>query len=164
MEDTEFWRLVERAKLRAGAQVYARNFTWRDELNALDDSTLHAFHERFLQAHRQAYRADLAAACSLAMGTDSDDAFERFRNWLISDGEKTFTEVLANPDRLAGIHQVRQSADEAGELTFVASDLLMARGVETDFPCTGEALNGNPVPPDQYAERFPKLFAKRYGR
>lgn len=155
----KFWSLINRAKARAGEQVYARISTLADELKHLSNEDLVGFHRELLNAHLQAYRQDLWAAADVAMGDLGDDSFEYFRNWLISEGSETFTAVTTNPDELAK-YNLRGTCGQLELFGYVASDLLMQRGIESDLPCTGEDLPGAPIEASEFSERFPRLTAK----
>ena len=62
------------------------------------------------------YRGDLWAAAYLINGGCSDDGFEYFRGWLITQGREAFEHAVADPDSLAGVPAVQAVATEAGDL------------------------------------------------
>lgn len=159
MEAQNFWAIMHRTRLRAGDQLYARISTLTDELKTLSVEGLQGFHRQLLDTHRLAYRHDLWAAANIAIGRLGDDSFEHFRNWLISEGEATFSAVISNPDELAKFN-IRGVCGQLEPFGYVASDLLIQRGIEGELPCTGEELLGPPIQESEFAERFPRLMAK----
>lgn len=159
MSAQTFWVIVSRAKMRAGDQLFARISTLHDELKILSNEDLLAFHQQFLDAHLRAYKHDLAAAADLAIGGLTDDSFEYFRNWLISEGEATFNAVVANPDELAGF-SLRGICGQLESYGYVAASLLTQRGLAYELPCTGAELPGNPIDVSEYGARFPRLSSK----
>lgn len=62
------------------------------------------------------YRADLWAAAYLINGGASDDGFEYFRGWLISQGREVFDQAVADPDALAQVPAVVSAAEEGEDL------------------------------------------------
>jgi hypothetical protein len=159
MTDAQFWSLIERAKLRAGGEAFARISTLSDELKQLGNEQLIGFHNALLAAHRMAYRHDLWDVAEVAMGGGSADAFEYFRTWLISEGEHTFNAILSNPDELAAFN-LRGLCSQLEAFSYVAADLLEQRGIATQTPCTGDDLPGDSLSRDEFVSRFPKLSKK----
>jgi hypothetical protein len=95
MNKDQFWRIADLA-------VNRNNL--RNELLASDPKTVLGYYMQFLERMRESDTGDLwAVAMLLNAGHCSDDCFEYFRCWLISQGRSTFERALANPDVLAEI-------------------------------------------------------------
>lgn len=60
------------------------------------------------------YRRDLWRAGYLINGGCSDDGFEYFRGWLLTQGRETFERAVAEPDSLADLPAVRHIAAGGG--------------------------------------------------
>ncbi len=58
----------------------------------------------------QSYRRGLWHAAYLINGGCSDDGFEYFRGWLLTQGREAFERAVADPDTLADLPAVRHAA------------------------------------------------------
>jgi hypothetical protein len=56
------------------------------------------------------YHVDLSGAAYLINGRCSDDGVEYFRGWLIAQGRATYERVVADPDALADLRDIRVAA------------------------------------------------------
>ncbi|MFB6892418.1 DUF4240 domain-containing protein [Kitasatospora sp. NPDC056327] len=107
MDDEIFWALMDGLGSRAGER--AERLEWlRGELR------------RGSAAEAVEFQARLETACA-AVATDglwravrriegglcSDDGFDYFALWLVAQGRGTYRKVLADPDALAGVAEVR---------------------------------------------------------
>ncbi|WP_086823720.1 DUF4240 domain-containing protein [Allokutzneria sp. NRRL B-24872] len=95
------------------------------------------------------YRAPLLAAARLINGGTSDDGFEYFRGWLITQGCEVFERAVADPDTLAELPVVRAAANDGEELE--CEDAL-GIAVEAHLAVTGEAF-----PTGAFTIRYPEL-------
>ncbi|MGC4808574.1 DUF4240 domain-containing protein [Micromonospora sp. DT233] len=110
MRTDDFWQLIERARADGGGvagAVAARAVALLAEREAADIVGYARHQHRVLAA---SYRADLWGAAYLINGGASDDGFEYFRGWLITQGRQVFARAVADPDSLAELPQVRQAA------------------------------------------------------
>jgi hypothetical protein len=64
----------------------------------------------------ESYRGDLWGAAYVVNGGASDDGFEYFRGWLISQGRTVFSQAVADPDSLAGVPAVLAAAASGMDL------------------------------------------------
>jgi hypothetical protein len=62
------------------------------------------------------YREDLWGAAYLINGGCSDDGFDAFRGWLMTQGRTVFARAVAEPDSLAELAGVRRAASTGEEL------------------------------------------------
>lgn len=94
MDETLFWHLLE----TGGATTDERLDTLPDRLAAYGAPAIKTFGQMATDRVAEAYREDVWALAYLLMDGCSDDAFEYFRNWLVLQGNTTFTAVLNDPD------------------------------------------------------------------
>ncbi|MDG4796132.1 DUF4240 domain-containing protein [Micromonospora sp. WMMD1082] len=169
MRTDDFWQLIDRARSGGGAPdaVAARAVVL---LAAHDTEEIvgYAHHQQRVLA--ASYRVDLWGAAYLINGGASDDGFEYFRGWLMTQGRAVFARAVADPDSLAELPQVR-AASLSGE-EFECESMLAVpwdayrRATATDLPADREAA---PAPdlnefwdfddPDEARRRLPRLAA-----
>lgn len=95
------------------------------------------------------YNWELWAAAYLINGGASDDGFEYFRGWLITQGREVFEQALDDPDSLAGRPAVRSAAEEGYDLE--CEDILHV--VHAAY----EDLTGEHLPAGLYSVEYPDL-------
>ncbi|MFF5218473.1 DUF4240 domain-containing protein [Micromonospora sp. NPDC000442] len=137
MRTDDFWQLIDRARTGGGEPdaIAARAVAL---LAARDPEEIvgYAHHQQRVLA--ASYRVDLWGAAYLINGGASDDGFEYFRGWLMTQGREVFARAVADPDSLAELPQIR-SASLSGE-EFECEDMLAVpwdayrRATATDLP------------------------------
>ncbi len=103
MQDQAFWAIIAAARATAGDEMEARVAALTQQLQDLSPETIQAFQNKYDEFINRTDRWDLWGAAYLMNGGCSDDGFRYFRDWLISEGEPTWTAALANPDSLAAV-------------------------------------------------------------
>ena len=151
MNTDDVWHLIGRARLSAHDPRDA------DSVAAAAVALLSAYPPEEIKAHAQplwdlmavSYRQDLWAAAYLINGGASDDGFEYFRGWLITQGREVFERAVAAPDSLADVPAVQAVAAEAGDL-----ECEEALGIARDayLKATGQELPG-----DAFTIRYPPV-------
>jgi hypothetical protein len=136
MTDKQFWMLIETA-LKAGNNNFENQFPHlKNALEHLSTDDLLEFQRTFDRLHQISYRANLWGAAFLMNGGCSDDGFDYFRGWLISQGRKVFEAALENPDSLADVIDEDAEADfefENASILNVAVWVWQTKtGLETD--------------------------------
>jgi Protein of unknown function (DUF4240) len=111
MNDNQFWALIETAQQESNGDQEAQLEHLRSQLEKLEPNDLVEFQRTFDRLHQISYRADLWGAAFLINGGASDDGFDYFRGWLISQGQKVFEAALENPDSLAEVVEDGAEAD-----------------------------------------------------
>jgi hypothetical protein len=154
-----FWQLIEDSRENAGGDPEAQAEELTDLLSDLPPDEIVAFDQFLRERLAAAYRWDLWGAAHIINGGCSDDGFESFRLWLVSQGERVYREALADPETL--VDRAEANATDAESLLYAAGD---AYRVET-----GRDLPAGPHDPAEPAgERwhegdlkrlFPKLWA-----
>jgi hypothetical protein len=160
MDTDKFWRTVDEARTRAGDGVDARVGELRAALASLEIDELQQFQNIYDELIRRAYRWDLWGAAYLMNGGCSDDGFQYFRDWLISEGHATFDKALLNPDSLAELPRVELA--ELESFGYVALELIDAKGgTELDrYSATDISTPaGKPWDEEQLPALFPRLNA-----
>jgi hypothetical protein len=149
----DVWRLVTQA--RQGLDPAAREDSWAVAgemvtlLSERDTSEIVGFAQPLSDLFAASYQADLWAAAYVINGGASDDGFEYFRGWLITQGQAVFDQALADPDSLADLPAVtiacsRGDILEEEAVLYVASDAY--------HDATDEEL-----PADALTVRYPEL-------
>ena len=95
------------------------------------------------------YRDALWAAAYTVNGGCSDDGFDYFRGWLITQGKEVFERVVADPDALAELPAVRRAAAEQDELE---CEETLAIAWNAHLAATGSELPG-----DAFTITYPAL-------
>lgn len=117
MNRDQFWNLVHAARAAAT----------EPEADSVAESAAAILggrpHEEIAQAAQplwdlmaDSYRPGLWAAAYLINGGASDDGFDYFRGWLISQGREVFEQAVTDPDTLARLPAVVAAAEDGNEL------------------------------------------------
>jgi hypothetical protein len=163
MNGDEFWRLIDTAKQKAGADIDARVEHLSETLAGLPPAELQSFQRLYDQKIVESYRGDLWGAAYVINGGCSDDGFRYFRDWLISEGRAIYEKALQDPDSLADLPDIEMAELEL--FGYVALELYEEAGegeLERDFSTEGAEPSGEPWDEDSVGELFPRLNAK-YG-
>jgi hypothetical protein len=104
----------------------------------------------FWEVMADSYRVDLWGAAYLINGGCSDDGYEYFRGWLIAQGRATFERIVADPDALADLPDIRVAA------AFGRDDVECesALGIADDAHLVA---TGHHLPPGSFTIRHPVL-------
>ncbi|GAA1658615.1 DUF4240 domain-containing protein [Catellatospora bangladeshensis] len=105
----EFWGLVERA-VRECAGRRARATWLQERLSGRGATDILDFEVHLDDASDRAMTWLMWGAATRIVGPCTDDTFHYLRNWLMTLGRETFERVVADPDSLALVPQVRQLA------------------------------------------------------
>lgn len=162
MDEQEFWKLIQTAKVAAGGNIEARSKALEHQLSLLDLQTIQGFQRQYDQMIVRAHRWDLWGAAYLMNGGCSDDGFRYFRDWLISEGQEAFERALSNPESLADFP--RREYFDLESFGYAALKAFKTKGggeLERDF--SGELAM--PAGKEWAEEDLPALFpslAKKY--
>lgn len=144
MRTEDFWQLIDQARAGAGGEpdaVAARAVALLAE-RAPEEIVGYARHQQRVLA--ASYRVDLWGAAYLINGGASDDGFEYFRGWLMTQGRTVFARAVADPDALAELPRVRAAALTGEE--FHCEDMLAVpwqayrKATATDLPADREPV------------------------
>ena len=102
MTESEFWSLIDEARLRAGSTKAIS--TWLEErLAERSPREIHDFGAWLSHFMKRAHLAKLWNAGSVIAGGLGDDGFVYFKCWLISRGKAAYEAALLEPDSLADL-------------------------------------------------------------
>jgi hypothetical protein len=173
MSDTIFWSIIDKtivAKSDPESQLRALTA----QLMKLSEDEIVAFHEAFTRQIDKAYTWRLWGAAYIANGGASDDGFEYFRRWLISQGSLVFKQLVEQPDDLGDFVSKNQEEPlEFEEFGNVAIEVWVERSGRNfdDFPMPlvpaipmGSEPSGTRFDdsPEFFARNYPKLW-RRFG-
>ena len=102
MTKDDFWKLIESSR-RSTRDVDEQMGKLHDLLVELPVEGILGFDTCFQECIHDAYTWELWAAAYIVNGGCSDDGFDYFMGWLITQGRKSFEAVLADPEMLGTI-------------------------------------------------------------
>uniref|UniRef100_A0AAU2JQI1 DUF4240 domain-containing protein n=1 Tax=Streptomyces sp. NBC_00049 TaxID=2903617 RepID=A0AAU2JQI1_9ACTN len=147
MDKQTFWKLIETARADAQAQEVATRAA--ELLAGYPQPEIAGAQQVLWDLLADSYRAPLWAAAYVINGGCSDDGFDYFRGWLLTQGEAAFEAALADPDSLAAHPAVREAAQEGLELW----DEEALSIVWTAY----ESATGRELPADSFTISYPPL-------
>src|SRR5207302_834066 len=103
MDEATFWSLIEAAKKESGGDVEEQAGVVARKLAQYTAEEIVEFDKILDKQMASSYTRELWAACYILNGGCSDDGFDYFRGWLISQGEVVFNYALQDPQSLADI-------------------------------------------------------------
>jgi hypothetical protein len=103
MDITTFWKMIDEARHTSEGDAEKQLAELAVLLDELSAEEIVDFHYLFYSLFDKSYTWPLWGAAYVIGGGCSDDAFDYFRGWLISRGEKVFTTALREPDHLASM-------------------------------------------------------------
>jgi hypothetical protein len=166
MDETEFWDLVSQSHAGTGGDPQSQAEALYELLTRLPKAELADFARTYEVHHARAYRWDVWAAGVVIKHGMNEDAFDTFRDWLISRGRAVFERALQDPDSLADVPDVGNRTVNAesfgGAVHRVFEDV---HGEETPvfetaapgWPPAGTPWKGDTY--DEIAEGLPRLSA-----
>jgi hypothetical protein len=161
LELDSFWRVVARARADAGEDAALVAGRVMELLVQESIDTIVDFDRTLYQVLARASTGGLWAASAIINYGASDDGFERFRAWLVTQGESVFDLALDDPDSLVDVVDVDGTA-ECEEMLYVAQYAYERRtGREMPDPQRKYALNDVALfSEDQLSGVCPRLWAK----
>ena len=169
MTEARFWSIIGEATPYA-ADREKQIATLRASLEKLTLRELEGFELIFTQQMRASYSWDLWGAAYVIQGGASDDGFEYFRRWLISQGREAFERAKADPDSLADLAMPDSAEDrEFEEIAYIALDIWGEKSgrdpatMPNPTPIVlGEKPSGVQFSEDSAAlmKRYPKLWGR----
>lgn len=147
MDTEEFWNVMEQARGRAADSTDAEDIARRatELLAAQEPQQILDAQQILWDVMAASYKAPLWAAAYLINGGCSDDGFEYFRGWLITQGRTTFDQVVDDADRLADLPAVRAAAsvgmDLEGERTLSIAGDAYEKATDAQLPAGCFSIN-----------------------
>ncbi|MFJ3909701.1 uncharacterized protein DUF4240 [Streptomyces sp. 2132.2] len=170
MDKQTFWKLIDAARTDAGPdQVAARA---SELLARCPEAEIAAAQQVLWDLLAESYRSPLWAAAYVINGGCSDDGFDYFRGWLLTQGEAAFARALADPDSLADHPAVREAAaqglelwdEEALSIAWTAYESATGRALPSDsftisYPALDPSWDFDFDDTKETANRLPRLSA-----
>jgi hypothetical protein len=120
MDDAKFWKIIKRAKSEADGDPEGIAEGIHAQLAELPATEIESFDAILRSKLAAAYSWKLWGAAYLINGGCSDDGFEYFRGWLISQGQKVYEAAVADPDALAKVADPDNDQHECEDILGVA--------------------------------------------
>lgn len=102
LDEDLFWSIIDQSLKNTNNQDQQEQFLIR-EISKLTPKQMVGFRLRTDKLLYDTYNSEMWCAAYIMNGGCSDDAFEYFRNWLISRGKETFYSAKQNPDNLIDV-------------------------------------------------------------
>lgn len=159
-----FWQIVEKTKVKSGKDWASRPESLKSVLLELSPKEIIEFNKEYDNKLIDAYRWDLWGAAYLINGGCSDDGFDYWRDFLISEGQLIYEAALQSPDSLAELDDIEDAElEEYRYAIYEAYEQLTGDDEpprnDIDYPAEPK---GDPWDEDDLDALFPKL-AKKYG-
>lgn len=139
MSEDLFWELVERAK-QESTTAFERGIMLRLELQLFSGKAISNFADILASKLNDLYSHELWAVVYIARGGCSDDAFEFFRAWIISEGRETFEKAKFDPESIVDLISQAETI-QLDQLLYAADEAYGRR--------TGKSMKRNVLSPNE---------------
>lgn len=159
-----FWKIIERTR-KGVTDPDEHGDRILETLAQFDEGDLIEFDRLLSERLAESHRHDLWAVAFIAQGGCSDDAFDYFQCWLVSQGRRYFETALADPQKAA---RRIEPGDEAQfeRLGYLAAEAYEAKSGKRDFETRRQpvprTLKGRAWEEEDLPRMYPRLF-RRYG-
>ena len=166
----QFWFTIEQSRTDTTSQE-AQEAKLRALLQERSAEEIEEFDRMFRARMSESYSWDLWGAAYVIHGGASDDGFEYFRRWLISNGRHFYEQAVADPESLADLVPANQKEPlEFEGISYVAPEIWAgktgrpAAAMPAGEVPTPSAPSGTPFEEDEaaLAKRYPRLW-RRFG-
>ncbi len=157
----QFWEIISKAKSLSNNDIYLRPESLKQVLNTLSPVDIESFNVEYRQKLVETYRWDLWGAAYLINGGCSDDGFDYFRDFLISEGEQVYKQALENPDSLAELEY--EDEIELEEFRYAIDDAYTEK-TGASLPQPNLQQPDNPTGESWDEDELPQLFPKLAGK
>lgn len=159
MSEDRFWQLIEAVGCggRGGQEeIFAMATILQASLSRLRAEEILGFQFRLNEYMAESYRWDLWAVAYIINGGASDDGFEYFRGWLISQGRAYYEAALKKPVRAAD-RAGKDYQNENEQILYVAMEAYRAK-TDQDMPTLPYSGSATPGGKAWKEEELPKLY------
>jgi hypothetical protein len=157
MDREQFWALIEAAKAATGGDCKRQAAQLVAALRQRSPDDILAYDRIELELMAQSYRWDLWGAAYLINGGCSDDGFDYFRGWLLTQGRATWEAAVADPDSLAAHPQVRTRSRQGAWTGSLWCERILDAAYDAYEAATGRELT------DEVAAATPSDAASQDG-
>ncbi len=162
MDVNSFWKLIDTTREMSFGNLPKQADLLVDSLILLTEDEIFSFHINLWNLMDEAYDAALWDAADIIDCGCSDDGFEDFRAWLITQGKEIYEKALINPEILVDLVEVGENTIK-GNLLSVFINAYERKTGQEKIPVKYRKppqLKGLKCPEENRKERFPKLAAK----
>jgi len=162
VDEAQFWRVIEAAKEKSKGEVEEQAEIVATQLAQYTPEEIVEFDKILDRLMARSYTNELWAACYILNGGCSDDGFDYFRGWLISQGEAIFNRALQDPQSLADVELPEDDNLEAESILYVAWTAYEER-TGSEFPMgmrSAPVLTGEEWTEEELEEKYPRLVEK----
>lgn len=152
-----FWGIVEKAKVKSGNDWESRPKSLKETLLTYKPEEICQFNMDYREKLIKSYRWSLWGAAYLINGGCSDDGFDYFRDFLISEGKSIFEAALTNPDSLSEMSEIK---DAELELYRYAIYEAYEELTNNDMPTVTMDYPKEPIGDEWDEDELDKLFPK----
>lgn len=159
MDKAGFWDTIDKAR-QASSSLDDRAEALGAALSELSPDDIQGFQETYFVVVDEAYTWPLWGAAYVINGGCSDDGFDYFRDWLISEGQAVYEAALKDPETLADLPRIDDA--ELEEFRYVADkvyEVKAGRPMEPGYPDFPEEPAGEPWDEEAVDKLFPRLAA-----
>jgi hypothetical protein len=151
MDIEEFWDFIEQARTRAADSADAEDIAHEATvlLATQEPEQIVSTEQILSELMAVSYQAPLWAAAYVINGGCSDDGFDYFRGWLITQGRTAFERVVADPDHLADLPAVRAAVAAGIDLECESMLYIASNAYRT--------ASGQELPSDFFTVSYPDL-------
>lgn len=157
----QFWEIISKAKSLSNNDIYLRPESLKQVLSTLSPVDIESFNVEYRQKLVETYRWDLWGAAYLINGGCSDDGFDYFRDFLISEGEQIYKQALENPDSLAELEY--EDEIELEDFRYAIDDAYTEK-TGASLPQPNLQQPDNPTGESWDEDELPQLFPKLAGK
>lgn len=125
MDTKLFWQVIDTAR-DATSNLEDMYDSLLENLSTLSVGDIILWGKIFTEYHTVSYKNKLWAAAYIMNGGCSDDGFDYFRGWLISQGQDMYLNALRNPDSLAKIDSSKDEF-EFEDMLSIASEAYFVK-------------------------------------
>jgi len=156
-----FWKIIEQAKSLAENDIEQRPAALQQILMGQTAEQIQRFDQIYHEKLVEAYKWELWGAAYVIQGGCSDDSFDYFRDFLISEGRQAFETALKSPDDLARIDLPNDV--ELEDFRYAIGDAYEAVA-DAEMPISPVSYPAEPAgqawTEDQLDTLYPQLCAK----
>ncbi len=160
MDEQSFWQLIASAKESAHGDIDAEIDALTHSLERRDAGEIEQYAKVMDRLMARAYTWDLWAAAYIINGGCSDDGFEYFRAWLISQGRDVFEAALRNPETLVDIADPDVDAESMLYVASVAHERKTGKALPPNPSSVAREPSGTPWDEGSVSKKYPRLAAK----
>lgn len=157
----QFWEIISKTKSLSNNDIYLRPESLKQVLSTLSPVDIESFNVEYRQKLVETYRWDLWGAAYLINGGCSDDGFDYFRDFLISEGEQIYKQALENPDSLAELEY--EDEIELEDFRYAIDDAYTEK-TGASLPQPNLQQPDNPAGESWDEDELPQLFPKLAGK